>query len=125
MWAASEKGRLIRGNTMPLLRDSNEAETYAIMAAVAACFECWPEPLRLLVRTDCQEAIRRLTSPDPSSQFGREVEALRATLDQHGSSMVFRWVKGHNGRDTRPSYVNSEVDRIARANMKKVREELR
>lgn len=120
-WIRAEGLRVLRsGICKGGIVDSNEAEAYAMYAAL-----CTTQTVarrreltftQILFVSDSQTAIRLLKGEQQGwSPASREVAvrfgALRRDL---GVEVRFRWVKAHGKGMERPSYVNNRVDEMAK-----------
>lgn len=116
VWVRTKAGRVVRSGVCPgYIKHSGHAELSAIFAGIHVAVTCFPKCLGVLVRSDCQEALRHLErrtekSRDPAVQRLRDkvVEALGTRW------LRIKWVKGHGRGEKTDSYVNNTCDRMAR-----------
>ena len=108
------------GKCPPECRDSNDAELFAIVAGLELIKERWPHVKSVLVRSDSQDAIRRVNNPGQHSRWpGMKPVAQRLAAVLHGLVGRTAWVKGQQGTRTRPGWVNHKVDALASEGRKK------
>jgi ribonuclease HI len=100
---------------------SLDAELSAIFAGIYLSHRAWGDSVRgVVVRTDCQVAIRLLTVESLRQRtLNRNPGAVRlrekilAFAKQHAIELDFRWVKGHQSTNTVQAYLNRACDKLA------------
>jgi ribonuclease HI len=118
-WCRSTRGRAVFNGPCPsYVVCSLSAEMSAIHAGVYVALREWPSATRLLVCTDCNEAIRwlnqsRFKPSHPLSVQRRRFESMVETCGFNRCAIDLRWVRGHQGSRTRPGYVNAQCDKLA------------
>jgi ribonuclease HI len=121
IWVKSERERVIRaGPCPPYVKDNNEAELAAIFAGLhVLSTRSWFSDVGLVyVRSDCTSALRWMdVAPSAARHPGglllyEKIKALRTAHPR--CELDIGHVKGHQGRSTRPGYVNDRVDVLSR-----------
>ena len=120
-WVAGPRGRLIdSGPTPPFVGgDANDAELYALAQGLGAALTAWGRPDGIvLLRSDSSHALTQIVEMPPRARMPAMAPLCRligSWVEAYGLQLHTAWLKGHRGRQTRPTYVNSMVDEMARA----------
>lgn len=116
VWVKTEAGRIVRSGPCPAyVTNAHHAELAAIFAGIHLAVTHFPETTAVLVRSDCQPALRDVDNLGRPARH-RVLSHLREKILKTLAGRVVRtsWVKGHDGAGTRPSWVNTACDRMAK-----------
>lgn len=126
VWLRSDAGRVVRGGPAPdYCARSYEAELAAIYAGAWLAVRTWPQTRLVLVRSDCDQALRIMdgrSAPRSDHAAALRLHArLKKLRREHGVRLRARWVKGHQRGNETDAWLNRRVDEIARDNMRRAR----
>lgn len=143
-WARWTDFRRIRGGVSALgAANSEEAEAEAIHRGFIENLQImldWQKaqhkvasdsvaPAMFVIKSDCLNVVELLKYRSTRNPRSALLQRIRDDLDelceQHAIYRKVRWVKGHAGGDTTESYLNEQVDAIARKHMLRERERRR
>jgi ribonuclease HI len=123
-WLRSDDGRLTEYKVCPAeVCDINQAEIYAICQGMFMAMKKWPDTKGFYITSDSRHALRRLEkAPATLTKKGKPVHDVEQRLKKKFDSMVaeykveliFRWVRGHGGGHSTPSWLNEWCDSAGR-----------
>ena len=114
-YARCDEGKLVQdGETHRRLKDSNEAEMYAICRAIWECFRKWPHLRGFFVNTDSLHCCR-VWWPYWEDPTGKGCSEMRdkITAKLQGRWVRVKHVRAHQKNIGVRSYLNNLVDRLA------------
>lgn len=115
IWLRSEKGRIVRAGAVPdYCLHAYEAEFAAVFAGIHLALVSWPETKAILVRSDCDSALKLMTGRHQPRHEGARRLAEKVAEFRSSVRLLPRWVKGHQSGDSTEAWINRRVDRMAR-----------
>ena len=127
-WLRSDGGKHTEYKVCPVdIINSNQAEIYAICQGIYIGMKRWPETKGFYITSDSQNALSRLERPlllvNSKGKPIHDVELrLKKKFDsmvkEYGIKVIFRWVRGHSGGVSTPSWLNKWCDSMGRKAIK-------
>lgn len=100
----------------PGTKDSSIAELIAIYEGIMKALDTWPSITGVGVKSDCQIALRWADRSQKSDRRDVRplVKQLHKVLKKRNVRLRCSWVKGHQNDKSVPTYLNNQVDALAR-----------
>lgn len=114
VWLRCPEGRFKKADVCPSkVINSFQAEYYSILQGIKLAIEQY-NPEGVLVVNDCDAAIRATwpwsSAPDGVLSFRKEIDCIR----DNGLELRTKFVKGHAGGRTVPSWLNEWCDKACK-----------